>query len=126
MSTFETEPTRKDNARDRSVTLTWELGETVDYDGKPCVAAAQLYVSHDGNRKAFIAMAQRTNLIQDGHIRIEQFTIGSGTRVRLPARPVARYSAKALEDAVTGSLTALRILANEGQLDALGDPNSPA
>lgn len=126
MTVFDSAPTRTEK-RDRSVALTWDLGPTTSFHGTPATAAAQLLVGHDKHGKQFRAFVQRIDVDDSGPFRAEMHSPFSGTRVRLPGRQVARFSAKALEDAVAASLTALRILASEdASVLAVADPNSPA
>lgn len=124
MTIFETEPARKDG--DRSVTLTWDLGPGTTRDDEPCTALAQLLVLHQGDRKRFLAVAQRTDLVDYHGRQIETFAIGSGTRVQFVPVPVARYSAKALEAAVVTALAELRSRIADDDVIALGDANSAA
>jgi hypothetical protein len=121
MSIFITEPARRN--RDRSVQLTWDLGPSTNFHGEPCTAAAQLFVFHDGDRKRFVATAQRIDLSPTGG---EMFTIGKNTSVDLPNTPCARYSAKALETAVSTALAELRSRIDEPAVQAVANPGSPA
>lgn len=123
MSVFSSEPTRRDG--DRSVKLSWVLGEIVD-DDCPMTATAQLFVSHDKHRKEFMAVVSRINTTRESGFRVERFTIGMGTRMRLGSVPCVRYSAAALENAVTTAVTELRERADEKIALELADPNSPA
>jgi hypothetical protein len=121
MSIFDSEPTRSD--RDRSAKLTWELGPTVSFHGEPCTAVAQLFVYHDRDRKRFVATVQRIDISPIGS---EMFTIGKNTAVNLASTPCARFSAKAFDAAVRAALSALRVRADEPEVQAVANPASPA
>jgi hypothetical protein len=121
MSIFITEPARRD--RDRSVKLTWDLGPSTNFHGEPCTASAQLFVYHDGDRKRFVAIAQRIDLSPAGGT---MFTIGKNTSVDLPSTPCARYSAKGLDAAASAALAELRSRIDEPAVQAVANPASPA
>lgn len=127
MSVFTTtDYTRKDNARDRWVKITWVLGEITGDDDRPATAVAQLFVGHNKDRKVFHASVQRVNTRQDGAFAVEMYQPFSGTRVQLPSTPVARFSAKALDAAVDAALAEIVARADEPEMLAVVDPNSPA
>jgi hypothetical protein len=122
VSIFNTEPTRREG--DRSAKLTWKLGEITDYDGEEATALAQLFVTHDKDRRQFLAVVQRIDVTDGG--RVEKFQPFSGTRVRLGGVPCARYSAKGLDAAVQSALAELRSRVDEPEVQALANPSSPA
>lgn len=121
MSIFYSEPVRRD--RDRSAKLTWDLGPTTSFHGEACTGVAQLFVYHDRDRKRFVATVQRIDISPIGG---EMFTIGKNTAVNLPSAPCARFSAKAFDAAVDAALAALRLRADEAEVQAVADPASPA
>lgn len=121
-SIFDNEPKIRVNPSQRYAKLTWELGAGQDFDGEPCTAVTQLNVSHDRDRKRFLASAQRVDVNDRG----EKFAPFGGTRVRLQSQPVTRYSARAFRDAIEAALGELRSRADEPEVAAVADPSSPA
>lgn len=81
----------------RSRKVHYLVGES----GSPRVEV-QIRVGHNKTRKEFYATVNRVEVSEEGAFQIEKFNdLMNG--VRLPSRPVARYSAKAL-DAYTAEM----------------------
>lgn len=75
----------------RSRKIRYLVGEP----GSPRIEV-QVFVGHNKTRKEFYATVNRVEVSEEGAFQIEKFNdLMNG--VRLPSRPVARYSAKALD-----------------------------
>lgn len=76
----------------RTITMNFPTGKTDD-EGKEIVA--QVFCSHDSNRKVFRASLKPVTVSTDNGFRVESFMVFSG--LTLGTQPVARYSANKFE-----------------------------
>ena len=92
------QPHVRASASQRTTVLSWDAGEGVDHYGKPCRDVVTLTCMHSTGAKGFTASLRREQE-SDG---VRSFAVFDF--VTICRRPVARYSAKALDDFVEFAL----------------------
>lgn len=120
---IQTEPASELSRDGRTAKLIWEVSAGATPDGGTTRELAVLSVFHNPSRKAFGVSLSRMTEAKEPDSSFTSRSHFPFDAVRLPGIPVARFSAKAMRDALTAALICLVNRADEpGVAKVFGEP----